>query len=83
MNRISQRKAKRLQKRVAELERQEDERRNAWAREWPGGVHISTIVLTSEHRGIISTETARRLGHAVVATVNNHRLELRALPLSK
>ena len=43
MAHISQREARRLLKRVTELERKESTRANAWVSDWPGGVHIATV----------------------------------------
>lgn len=65
MSRISQREARRLRKRVAELERMDSQRRVSWAQDWPGGVHIGTEENVSE-KVRSSVQTARRLGHAVV-----------------
>ena len=40
---ISQREARKLQKRVRELEEAESLRRANWRSEWPGGVNVDTI----------------------------------------
>lgn len=61
---ISQREARRLRKRVAELEAAERMRRNAWNAEHPGGTHIRSVSFGE------GTEAAIRvsmlLGHALV-----------------
>lgn len=78
---FSQREARRLQKRVDELEKQLNDQRYAWAREWPGGTHLGTIDCTSK---IYDTQVlvARKLGHAVVLTYHQaDKLEMYALPL--
>ena len=80
--RISQRQARELKKRVDELERREMDRRNAWAREWVDGVHLSSVSLDRADYAVV--KTARRLGHAIVATTpNDGKLELYALPVAK
>jgi hypothetical protein len=61
---ISQREAKALRKRVAELERHNEQNASAWAREYIGGVNINTIAVKDVEWHIIST--ARKLGHAVI-----------------
>lgn len=79
---ISQREARALRKRVAELERERDEQRNRWANFFPGGTHIGTLLAQRDWlRGRI--EGARMLGHAVVVTAPNNdgNLEFYALPL--
>jgi hypothetical protein len=65
---ISQREARRLRKRVTELEAAETKRRRTWSQEWPGGVQIAA---TSPTESVLTAiRTARKLGHAVVATVD-------------
>jgi hypothetical protein len=68
---------------VQELERAEGLRRNAWATDYPGGVHVGTI--TGETTNARMVQLARKLGYAVVATAPNaheSKLELYALPLA-
>lgn len=82
MSKISQREARRLRKRVDELEGEIKKQRSNWSTDWPGGVHIATVDFTSASLEIAKIQTARRLGHAVVATeASPSRLEFRALPL--
>jgi hypothetical protein len=79
---ISQREARRLQRRVEELEAQERRRRNAWLQDWPGGAHILTLNQPDELAGG-GCLIARKLGHAVVVVPSDDLRELRlyALPL--
>jgi hypothetical protein len=79
MSKISQREARRLKKRVDELEREIDGQRRNWSNDWPGGVHIATA--ENEKANAEKIQVARKLGHAVVATDAGDRIEFRALPL--
>ena len=80
---ISQREARRLKRRVSELERDEERRRNAWKMEWPGGTQLATI-LSPDPTTRAAITTARKLEHAVVATVQHDgTLLFYALPLAK
>lgn len=65
MKKISQREARRLLKRVAELEKQNEQNASAWARDYFGGVHMATIVVTDVSHAIC--RASRKLGHALVA----------------
>jgi hypothetical protein len=47
MKTISQREARRLRKRVQELENQERLRRSRWSSEYPGGTNITTLSLVN------------------------------------
>lgn len=77
---ISQREARELKRRIAELQAMEDRRRNAWADTYPGGVNIATTGVDSGTRAAV--HTARLLKHAVVATLSSDgSLRLYALPL--
>jgi hypothetical protein len=80
--RISQREARGLRIRVRAIERELTEQRRSYASEWPGGTHIATTDPGLEVRTAV--KTARRLGHAVVATLGSEgNLYLHALPLAK
>lgn len=81
--RISQRDAARYRKRVEVLEADDRARRLAWARDWTGGVHIASVV--TDAAVAVSARTARRLGHAVVVTIeaNGNELRLHALPVGR
>lgn len=83
MKRFSQREARRLRKRVDELESQIRKQHNNWSSDWPGGVHIGSISWAARDITVARIETARKLGHAVVATDadDGKRIEFRALPL--
>lgn len=61
---ISQREARRLRKRVAELEAMERRRRNAWNAEYPGGTHIGSFKF--DERTDEAFRVAMLLGHALV-----------------
>lgn len=79
---ISQRQARSLRTRVEQLEEQLNMQRRSWVSDWPGGTHIATIDISSCHVEVAKIQTARRLGHAVVATETSPtRIEFRALPL--
>lgn len=80
--RISQRQAREWRRQLDDFEQREDWRANAWASEWPGGVHIGQAVMPDRLAGCI--EAARKLGHAVVVTtaggnaVNFYAISLQA-----
>lgn len=79
---ISQRDARNLRKRVATLEAEREAQRRAWSTEWPGGTHITSVAAPAAEASAI--RTARRLRHAVVATVrDNGEVLFYALPVSK
>jgi hypothetical protein len=77
---ISQREARRLRKRVAELEQMIDGRNKRWAREYPGGVGLGWINVDAI--AVAQVRTARLLGHAVVVIASDpaDKLGLFALP---
>lgn len=78
---ISQREARRLRKRVAELEGVLKAQRASWTSTYPGGVHIETVDFSSaENPALIAVSTARRLDHAVVCVNDGKSLRLHALP---
>jgi hypothetical protein len=68
---ISQREARRLRKKAFAYESQERARNNAWAQEWPNGVHIGQLDISQSAKVVGSILTSRKLGHAVVATITN------------
>ncbi len=80
---ISQREARKLRKRVAELERQEDVRRSHWVNDYPEGIHIAGLALGVTHETFVAIKTARRLRHAVVAIERNGDVMFFALPIAK
>jgi len=64
---ISQREARRLRKRVQELEKLQADQRNRWAADYPGGITLGTISRSKDWlTGRI--DAARMLGHPVVVT---------------
>jgi len=72
---ISQREARQLRKRVAELERRDELNASAWAREYIGGVNVATVMVSDVSHAIC--RTARKLGHALVAVPSdNGKFEL-------
>jgi hypothetical protein len=80
---ISQREARRLRKRVSELESVLANQRRLYAQEWTGGTEIGTATFTED---IVTTaiRTARRLNHAVVVVGNETRtIRFIALPHPK
>lgn len=72
-NKISQREARRLRKRVAELEDVIRRQNLRWSSDWPNGVEIASFNDVGE---LVSAEirTARLLGHAVIALVNTNNV---------
>lgn len=81
--RISQREARRLRKRVEELERQQNQQRSRWAQEFVGGTQIATDQHGNAQSPVpVAVRTARMLRHAVVV-VGDETANLRffALPL--
>jgi hypothetical protein len=82
MAKISQREARALKRRVAQLENDFKRQRESWIAEWPGGVHIDNI--TVQHAEWHIAKTARRLGHAVVVVPGDQpQLKVYACPLLK
>lgn len=74
---ISQREARRLQKRVAQLESDQEIRLPHWRDAYPGGVNIETLML-----GEISAaklDVATRLGFVIVAKIHGTSLRLHAV----
>jgi len=80
MTKISQREARALRKRVAELETEIGRQRNAWSAEWPRGIDIARIAY---HETAVIVHVARKLGHAVVVTTDGDTLRFFALPIAK
>lgn len=79
---ITQKEARSLRARVAELEGILQDQRRHWRADWPQGVNIATVAGASDQEpALVAVRTARRLGHAVVVVDNGPRLALLALPL--
>ena len=66
---ISQREARRLRKRVSELERIDAGRKARWSSDYPGGTNIDTLHVSETEWFIV--RTAKALGHAVVVVPGN------------
>lgn len=79
---ISQTEARRLRKRVAQLEELVTYERRRYSGEWHGGTHVASIHAPDEAlRAVV--QTARALGHAVVVTTNGGEIRFYALPHPK
>lgn len=79
---ISQREARRLRKRVHELEYQERKRGNAWCYEWPMGVNIGRVKLNGDSALVGAIRTSRLLKHAVVVSCDETGIvNFHAMPL--
>lgn len=84
MPHISQREARRLQKRVEALEETLNEQRNAWGAGFIGGVHLGTTPLDVVGERLFGAlEAARKLNHAVVVNAHSDGVKFYALPLGK
>ncbi len=82
--RISQREAKRLRKRVQALESIIATQRRIWSQEYFGGVNIANVAFNADHQVVVATRTARKLGHAVVVIGDESgNLRFMALPHPK
>lgn len=65
---ISQAEARRYKLMAEALMAQDERRRNAYTREYPGGVNIATLNSTDDaSEAVREIKTARLLGHPVVA----------------
>jgi len=79
---ISQAEARRLRKRVRELEDRERVRHRVYAQDYPGGVFIVKFPCVGpEAKGSFST--AIRLGCALVAKFSGDSLKIFAVPRDK
>lgn len=84
MSKISQREARRLRKRVNELEDLENRRRSYWITDFPG-TSLGSIDLIGNSRMLGRMEGVRMVGHAVVAVATHGKtsVEMYALPVAK
>lgn len=64
MKRISQRQARANAKELEALQRDNRSRMARWGADWPGGVHLETLILHEIDAARI--DTARALGRAIV-----------------
>lgn len=79
---ISQREARRLRKRVQELEELLTRERRTWGAEYPGGVNIASAAYGKDTTVNAAVMTARKLGHAVVCVADDASVRFYALPLA-
>ncbi len=79
---ISQREARRLRKRLTEIENELECQRRAWSQEYIGGVQIGRASMPDDVAA--SIRTARKLGHAVVVVGDDSTtIRFQALPHPK
>jgi hypothetical protein len=79
---ISQTEARRLQKRVAQLEALVAGERRRYGGEYHGGTHVATLNSVGDY--LLGTiKTARALGHAVMVTADGTQVFFYALPHPK
>lgn len=80
---ISQAEARRLKKRVKQLEEERKRQLNRWASEYPGGVFLGRVSRTKDWlTGRI--DAAHMLGHAVVVRQSEAgEISFHALPIAK
>jgi cell division septum initiation protein DivIVA len=82
VSKISQREARRLQKRVDELEEQINKQHRSWSSSYPGGTHIATTTYAAETDFLPAiVKVSRQLGHAVVVVNDGTKLLFYGLPL--
>lgn len=75
---ISQREARRLKKRVQELEALHAQQRMRWGSEYPGGIKLGKVKLSRDwFMGRI--EATRLLGHAIIITESENELHFYAV----
>lgn len=78
---ISQREARKLQKRVRELEQRENSRFARWSSDYVGGTNICTQHVEVNGLVHVAIKTARILKHAVIVTTDDAgRVYFYALP---
>ena len=75
---ITQREARRLKKRVAELEQIQAGQRSSWTRQYPGGVHLVNINVEGDSKGRL--EGAQMLSHPLVAKLEGYVVRIYAIP---
>jgi hypothetical protein len=81
MSKISQVEARRLKRRVEQLEFAETERRRVYTRNYPGGVNIAQQAHGSRTEFLPAViANSRKLGHAVVCTVDEGLVLYYAIP---
>lgn len=81
MTKITQGEARRLRKRVAQLEEMIRDERRRWGASYPDGVNIGTFEMSSANAVYSAIYTASMLGHAVVcAPLSHNKFHVYALP---
>lgn len=80
MKKISQREARMLRRRVAELVKAREAQLSRWTKDYPGGVHIDSININTTEQAIV--DTADKLGFALVAKARNGHIDLFAVKMS-
>jgi hypothetical protein len=78
---ISQREARKLKKRVEELEQRERARISRYSSDFPGGIHVQTLNLNEVPAARL--QTAAKLEHALVGRVNGNELYIYAVEVKK
>jgi hypothetical protein len=71
---ISQREARQLRKRVAELEERDSQHMRSWTADYIGGVNIANLDMGTNEFVPVAIRTARALGHPVVVTCTDGRV---------
>ena len=62
---------------LKELKQAERDRRAAWSRQYPGGVHLITFTMNDHSRGCLTT--AQQLDYPLVAKVSGSELYIYAV----
>lgn len=74
---ISQREARRLRKRVEELEERDRKRLAQWSAAYPGGTHMQTLALTEVSAATLNA--TKRLGFVMVAKIDGSAFHIYAV----
>lgn len=69
MKKISQAEARRLRKRVNQLEAILRKQALPWSAEWPDGIHI--LIMDVDDQQFATIKTARKLNYAVLVNVDS------------
>jgi hypothetical protein len=71
MRPISQREARRLRKQVAKLELERKHLFEAWRLDWPGGLHVGSL-MTERNEVYGGWRMAQRLGRVILAKMQEN-----------
>ena len=82
MKKYTQSEARRLEAQVRGLTQILNQQKDSWASDWPDSTRITDVIIGNE-RVLGAIETARKLKHAVVVTVEGQRLIFHACELPK